>query len=827
MKKIAILLLLLCCTQYLAAQKMTDDQVIEYVMSAQEKGLSQQQIAKDLLRRGVSMDQVNRIKRKMESQEKNGMGSTLTEKMRTRTAPKKNGAIELQSDKDAVKNMKVSERETMMGEEIGFLFPDSTMMYMMQDTKKKEIFGHRIFQNKDVAFEASYNLPTPTNYKLGAGDEVSIDIWGASQSTIQETISPDGNIYIENLGPVHLSGLTVSQANQHLKKQLGQIYSSINGDSPESNIRLSLAQNRTIQVHVMGEVENPGTYAMSSFATIFNALYQAGGVNEVGTLREIKVFRNDKLVATYDVYDFILNGNSNMGIRLEDNDVVTVDAYKSLVSVTGHVKRPMYYEMLDNESLDQLLKYAGGFTGNAYKEDVRLIRNGKREREIYTLNASEQQEFILADGDSVSVDSIMPSFANMVEVRGAVYRPGQFQMNGRVNTVKELIECAGGLKDDAFLNRAILNRRNPNNTMENLAINLENLMNGTDSDVILRKNDILLVPSIFDMQEVQTVTIFGEIAFPGTYEYVDNMSIEDFIVNAGGLTEAASTAKVDVARRVKNSWATSATDTISHTYSFAINEGLVVEGDPNFTLKPFDEVYVRKSPGYFKQENVTVEGEVLFGGTYALTKKNQRLSELVASAGGLTPQAYAKGARLVRAMTEEEKVLLETTLETSLQMAKDKEDSISIRNKIMNQTDYPVGIELDKALAKPGSDVDVTLRNGDRLIIPQYSNTVKMSGEVMYANTVSYKKGKPLSYYLDQAGGYSIEAKKSKAYIVYMNGTVARANKMNRNAVQPGCEIVVPKKDRERLKTTEILSLGSTSASLATVIIALTNIIRR
>lgn len=827
MKKIAILLLLLCCTQYLAAQKMTDDQVIEYVMDAQEKGLSQQQIAKDLLRRGVSMDQVNRIKRKMESQEKNGMGSTMTEKKRTRTAPKDNGVVELQSDKDAVKNMKAPKRETMFSEEIGFLFPDSTVMYMMQETKKKEIFGHRIFQNKNVTFEASYNLPTPTNYKLGPGDEVSIDIWGASQSTIQETISPDGNIYIENLGPVHLSGLTVSQANSHLKKQLGQIYSSINGETPESNIRLSLAQNRTIQVHVMGEVENPGTYAMSSFATIFNALYQAGGVNEVGTLREIKVFRNDKLVATYDVYDFILNGNSNLGIRLEDNDVVTVDAYKNLVSVTGHVKRPMYYEMLDNESLSQLLKYAGGLSGNAYKEDVRLIRNGKREREIYTLNTSEQQEFIVTDGDSVSVDSIMPSFANMVEVRGAVYRPGQFQMNGRVNTVKELIECAGGLKDDAFMNRAILNRRNPNNTMENLAINLENLMSGTDNDVILRKNDVLLIPSIFDMQEVQTVTIFGEVAFPGTYEYVDNMSIEDFIVNAGGLTEAASTAKVDVARRVKNSWATSASDTISHTYSFAISEGLVVEGDPNFTLKPFDEVYVRKSPGYFKQENVTIEGEVLFGGTYALTKKNQRLSELVTSAGGLTPQAYAKGARLVRAMTEEEKVLLETTLETSLQTAKDKEDSISIRNKIMNQTDYPVGIELDKALAKPGSDVDVTLRNGDKLIIPQYSNTVKMSGEVMYANTVSYKKGKPLSYYLDQAGGYSTEAKKSKAYIVYMNGTVARANKMNRNAVQPGCEIVVPKKDKERLKTTEILSLGSTSASLATVIIALTNIIRR
>lgn len=827
MKKFTILLLLLCCAQYLSAQKMTDDQVVEYVMTAQEKGMSQQDIAKDLLRRGVSMDQVNRIKRKMESQNKNGMGSTLTEKMRTRTAPKQNGAVELQRDKDVVKNLNTAERENMLGNEIGFLFSDSTMMYMMQEEKKKEIFGHRIFQNKNVSFEASYNLPTPTNYKLGPGDEVAIDIWGASQSTVQQTISPDGNIYIENFGPVHLGGLTVAQANSYLKKQLGQIYSSINGDTPESNIRLSLAQNRTIQVHVMGEVENPGTYTMSSFATIFNALYQAGGVNEVGTLREIKVYRNDKQVATYDVYDFILNGNSNMGIRLEDNDVVTIDAYKNLVSVTGHVKRPMYYEMLDDESLAQLLKYAGGFASNAYKEDVRLIRNGKREREIFTLNASEQQDFLLVDGDSVSVDSIMPSFANMVEIRGAVYRPGQFQMNGRVNTVKQLIECAGGLKDEAFTNRVILNRRNPNNTMENLAINLENLMNGIDEDVALRKNDVLLIPSIFDMQEVQTVTIFGEVAFPGTYEYVENMSVEDFIVKAGGLTEAASTAKIDVARRVKNSWATSANDTISHTFSFAISDGLVVEGNPGFTLMPFDEVYVRKSPGYYKQENVTIEGEVLFGGTYALTKKNQRLSELVASAGGLTPQAYAKGARLVRAMTEEEKLLMETTLETSLQMAKDKEDSVSIRNKIMSQTDYPVGIELEKALEKPGSDVDVTLRNGDKLIIPQYSNTVKMSGEVMYMNTVSYKKGKGLNYYLDQAGGYSTEAKKSKAYIVYMNGTVARANKMNRNAIQPGCEIVVPKKDKERLKTTEILSLSSTSASLATVIIALTNILRR
>ena len=644
---------------------------------------------------------------------------------------------------------------------------------------------------------------------------------------MQETISPDGNIYVENLGPVHLSGLTITQANNHLKRQFGQIYSGINGDAPNSNISLSLAQNRTIQVHVMGEVENPGTYTMSSFATIFNALYQGGGVNEVGTLREVKVYRGEKMVATYDVYDFILNGHSNMGVRLEDNDVVTVDAYKNLVSVTGCVKRPMYYEMLETESVAQLLKYAGGYQGNAYKEDVRLIRNGKREREIYTLNVDEQQSFVLADGDSISVDSIMPSFANMVEVKGAVYRPGQFQMNGRVKTVKQLIECAGGLKDDAFMNRAILNRRNPNNTLDNLAVNLTDLMEGRIEDIALRKNDVLFVPSLFDMQEVQTVTIYGEVAFPGVYQYMDNMTVEDFIVNAGGLNEGASTARVDVARRVKDAKATTASDTITLTYSFSLSDELQVKENPNFTLKPFDEVYVRKSPGYYKQENVIVEGEVLFDGTYALIKKNQRLSELVQNAGGLTPQAYPEGARLVRQMTDEELQRLEVTVETALQTAKNEEDSINIRNTLANQVSYPVGIELHKALEKPGSAADITLRDGDRLIVPQFSNTVKMSGEVMYANTVAYQKGRRLNYYLDQAGGYGDEAKKSKVYVVYLNGTVSRANRLNSGLIKPGCEIVVPKKNKERLKTTEILSLGSTSASLATVIITLTNILRK
>lgn len=828
MKRFFILIIsALLCVCVTNAQKMTDEQVIEYVVEAQAKGSNQQQIASDLLRRGVTMDQVNRIRRKMESQEQNGLGMTLDKKSRMRTAPQENGAIKLQQTEE-LKSMEMSKDE-MMGNEIGFLFPDSATMQMaMEEEKnKKEIFGHRIFQNKEVAFEAAYNLPTPPDYKLGPGDEVAIDIWGASESSIQDVISPDGNIYVDGLGPVHLSGLTVTQANNYLKRQFGKIYSSINDGEHNSDIRLTLAQNRTIQVHVMGEVENPGTYVMSSFATIFNALYQAGGVNEVGTLRDVKVFRGDKPIATYDVYDFILNGNVDAGIRLEDNDVVSVDAYRNLVCVSGNVKRPMYYEMLDTESVSQLLKYAGGFSGNAYKEDVRLIRNGKREREIYILDAMEQQSFMITDGDSISVDSIMATFANMVEVKGAVYRPGQFQMDGRVTTVKQLIECAGGLKDEAFMNRAILNRRNPNHTMDNLAFNLGELMAGNIEDISLQKNDVLLISSIFDMQEVQTITIYGEVAFPGVYEFAENMSIEDFIFKAGGLNDAASTARVDVSRRVKNSNAITTSDTITQTFSFSLEEGLVVGSNTAFVLNPFDEVYVRKSPGYYVQENVVLEGEVLFPGTYALTQKNQCLSEIIKSAGGLTPQAYPEGARLLRSMSEEERQRLEYEIEAELETAKTAQDSARIRNTMLNKMTYSVGIELHKALAKPGETADITLRKGDRLIIPQFTNTVKMSGEIMYANTVAFKQGKRLNYYLDQAGGYSDKANKSKVYIVYMNGTVARAKKNSTKLIQPGCEIVVPKKTKTPLKTTEILSLGSTSASLATVIITLTNILSR
>lgn len=779
----------------LFAQQMSDEQVVEYVVNAQSEGQSQDQIVSELLKRGVTMAQYNRIRKKVdETKKRNIAGGEDNEDFRMRTAVNNEYSRELEEGQ----------------------------------SRGKEIFGHRMFQNKEIAFEASYNLPTPSNYKLGAGDQIVIDVWGASQSSVQKTISPDGIINVDNLGPIHLSGLTIEQANKVLKEEFGSIFSGINGETPISNMRLSLAQNRSIQVHVMGEVVNPGTYMMSSFATIFNALYQAGGVNEVGTLRAVKVYRKDKLVATYDVYDFILNGNSNAGIRLEDNDVVTVDVCKNLVAVTGSVKRPMYYEMLDTETVSQLLKYAGGLNGNAYKENVRLIRNGIREREIYILNVDEQQEFMIADGDSVSIDSIMSTFANMVEVKGAVYRPGQYQMDDCMNTVKQLIECAGGLKDEAFLNRAILNRRKANNTMENLSVNLDQLMNGAGDDIILRKNDVLYIPNIFDLQENQTVHILGEVLFPGTYEFADNMSVEDLIVLAGGLTEAASTVKIEVARRIKNSRATQDNDTLSYSYLFSVGEDLIVNGDSNFTLQPFDQVFVRKSPRSIGQENMLVEGEVVFPGNYNLVSKKMRLSQIVEMAGGLTSSACVEDAQMERLMSAKELEMYKESLENQLRIAKNTSDSLRISQLLAEEVkSYKLVIDLKKALEEPGSEYDIVLENGDRLYLPRYSPVVKIYGAVQQENIVMFESNKKLRYYINQAGGFSEMANKRNIYIMYSDGSLSKARKIGQSNVKPGCSIYVPtKEERSRMSTGELLGLGSTVASLATVVMALVNMIK-
>lgn len=812
---ITLFFLIFVLSGVVMAQQMSDDQVIQYVKEANKSGKSQKQITTELLRRGVTKEQVSRIQQKYsESNTVSNKSNEMPSQLRQRTLVDDGGGQRRTTDYSEV---------GMLDETVGGRVDNRADNTATTDNAS-QIFGHDVFTNRNLTFEPSINLATPVDYRLGPGDEVIIDVWGASENTIRQSISPEGTIQVSGLGPVQLSGMTVKDANAYLQREFSKIYSGISGSEPTSQIKLTLGDIRTIQINIMGEVAVPGTYTLSSFSSVFHALYRAGGVNKIGSLRSIKVVRNGKTIADLDVYDYLMKGKMKDDIRLQEGDVIIVNPYESLVRIAGKVKRPMFYEMKPTETVATILNYAGGFTGDAYKKAVRIIRKSGREHQVYNVDEMDYSVFRLDDGDSISVDAVLKRFENRVEIRGAVYRSGLYELSGTVNTVKQLIKKAEGLRGDAFLNRALLDRENEDLSHEVIAVDLGGLLKGTVADIPLQKNDILYIPSIHDLKEEETISIHGEVASPGTFLFSKNMTIEDLLVQSGGLLEAAATTKVDITRRIKDPKSISFSSVLGKTYSFDIKDGLVVGGEGDFHLEPFDEVYVRKSPAYRKQQNVVVAGEVLFGGNYALVKKNERLSDLISKAGGITPDAYVKGARLIRKMTEEE----QRRQADAVRMARmgEGKDSISVEKLNISDT-YTVGINLEKAISNPGSDFDLVLREGDVLFIPEYINTVKISGAVMYPNTVLYKRGESLRYYINQAGGYGNLAKKKKAYVVYMNGTVSRLKSRDKKAIEPGCEIIVPsKEEKKRMSTAEILGMGSTTASIAAMIATMVNLFK-
>lgn len=794
------------------AQQMSDDQVVQYVKEAQRTGKSQKQMTTELLRRGVTKEQVARIQKKYAEHSTAADGvENKPSQLRERTS--------LMTDGKAIRGTSYEEAELEEQKEIIDLKRDAKAT---PEAPGSNIFGHSLFSNRNLSFEPSANLATPVNYRLGPGDEVIIDIWGASENTIRQTISPEGTILVRGLGPVHLSGMTVKEANSFLQREFSKIYSGISGTEPNSEIKLTLGDIRTIQINIMGEVSVPGTYTLSAFSTVFHALYRAGGVNRIGSLRSIKVVRDGKTFADLDVYDFIMKGKMKDDIRLQEGDVIIVDPYQSLVEIVGKVKRPMFYEMKPTETVATILNYAGGFTGDAYKKAIRLVRKSGREHQVFNVDEMDYSVFRLDDGDMITIDAVLDRFENRVEVRGAVYRAGLYQLDGTVNTVKQLIKKAEGLRGDAFLNRVIIDREHEDLSHEIIAIDLGGLLNGTIADIPLQKNDILYIPSITDLKEEETVAIYGEVANPGTFLFSKNMTIEDLLVQAGGLLEEAATTRVEVTRRIKDPKSTSFSSVLGKTFTFDIKDGFIVGGNAeNFYLEPFDAVYIRRSPAYRRQQNVVVAGEVLFSGSYSLLKKNERLSDLVSKAGGVTPDAYVKGARLIRKLSDEER----RRQNDAIRMAQNGEgkDSISIQRLNLSET-YTVGIDLEKALANPKSDFDLFLREGDVLYIPEYVNTVKISGSVMYPNTVVYQKGKNLKFYINQAGGYGNMAKKKKVYVVYMNGTVSRLKARNASAIEPGCEIIVPSKaEKKHMAMAEILGISSTTATIAAMVATMAN----
>lgn len=840
MRKYLFLLgmMLLTCTSMTAQSSMTDNQIMDYVIEQNAKGVSRQQIVTQLMQRGVTIDQLRRIQKKYQKQIKNGAlgaeditAGSKAVKNRMREANGEKREEQVKKDKQNASQFRVKDgkksnqiqRHTYdeddkdfveMDEAIDFMMPDS-LKYELDEQKseKRKIFGHDVFNNKNLTFESSMNLATPQNYVLGPGDEVNVDIWGASQESITESVSPDGTITIEGIGVVKLGGLSVSQAKAKLKRVLGPRYQG-------SNIDLTLGQTRTITIGVMGEVKVPGTYTMSAFATVYNALYMAGGPNEIGTLRNVKVYRKGKLLSNVDVYDFLLNGKLSGDVRLQDNDVITVSPYEALVNITGKVKRPMFYEMKENESAATLLRYAGGFTGDAYTKAIRVNRKAGAGYSVFSIGEFDMNSFKLMDEDSVSVDSTLNRYQNMVEIRGAVFRPGMYQVGGEINSVKALVEAAAGVTEEAISQHAVMHRTKADRSLEMLSLDIRGILEGTVPDVPLRNEDVIYVASRQERNEKKTVTINGEVAYPGVYRYAENETLEDLIIQAGGPTEAASLAKVDVARRITNPNSTEAGDQIAQNFSFKLNPDFTISEQPDFTLQPFDEVYVRRSPDYNEQQNVTIEGEVQFSGNYALSSKGQRLSEVIKMAGGLTNQAYAEGTKLLRQMTSEERDMMETMLRTAQRNSGN--DSIDVK-KLMTNTTYPVGIELDKALKNPGTDDDPILREGDRIVVPRYDGTVKINGEVLFPNTVYFKEGKSTDYYINLAGGTTSTAKKSMTVIIYMNGMVARADRKHKP--RPGCQIVVPTKSRRKgMSLPEILSIGSSTASIATMIATIANL---
>ena len=784
-----------------AAAQMTDDAVIEYVKDGLANGKSQNDLLKELVASGVTKEQALRIKKAMET-ENAGMGGimgrTTQQERRRRNAP---GAIQYSA---------VDVQEDV-----------NTEVQEVENASEKVIFGHNIFSNRKLTFAPSLNIPTPENYRLGAGDEIIIDVWGSNEATIRQTISPDGFINIPNLGVLSLNGMTVKEAEKYLRRKLSQIY-PVEGDGAASDFKLTLGSIRTIQVNVTGEVEVPGTYSISSLSNVYNALYLAGGINELGSLRKVQLVRNGKQKAEVDLYDFILNGVLPDGIILQDGDVINVPLYGSLVNIEGSVKRPMYYEMKEGETVQDILDYSGGFAGDAYRSNVNIVRQNGIEYQVYTVDSPLFSAFILKDGDAVTVGALIDRYENRLEVKGAVYRPGIYQLGDDIRTVSELIAKADGLKGDAFTARALIHREREDLTLEVISVDVKAILAGQAPDVLLQRNDILYIPSIYDLNDVGTITIEGEVASPGTFVFEDNMTIEDLIMQAGGLLESASTVRIDVSRRIKNPASTALPDSIANVFTRSFQDGYVISNELDFVLQPYDYVNVRRSPGYAAQGKVRVSGEVIFPGEYVLTHKNERLSDLVKRAGGLNNWAYVRGARLIRHTLAEER----NRTRAGMTVLTTGKDSVNVENLDLDES-YSVGIDLEAALSAPGSDADLVLRQDDLLLIPEYINTVKISGNVMYPNVVAYNSGMTVRDYVTMAGGYGYRSKKNKAYIVYMNGTIARARQMSKGVVEPGCEIVIPQKRDKDFDVTSLMSVATTSSSIATMLATIMNLIMK
>lgn len=815
-KYVLCFLLMLLGTVSVLAQGMTDSQVLNYVKSRHRAGASQSQIVTGLMQRGVKIDQIRRLRDQYQGQ--------VTDEGKIRSAMEDRDNTKLNANNDGTE---FQELNTAKLNTTGEIYEDADEDHddaeldvqsesrVAGDINGKRIFGHDIFRRRNLTFEPNDNIPTPQDYVLGPGDVIVVDIYGVSQRTLSLTVSHEGTVRIPDVGLVSLSGLTVAAAQQRLRATLGARYQS-------SDLKLTVSQHRTIMINIMGAVPRPGTYHLSAYATVFYALYRAGGISQLGTLRDIKVVRNGRVITHVDMYDFILTGKMTGNIRLHDDDVIQVDPYINVVGISGNVKRPMFYEMKEGETVATLLRYAGGFTSGAHKSSIHVQRQSGERYEVHDVNEFDFAAFKLEDGDVLSVDGMINRYENMVEIKGAVFRPGQFQLGGNVTTVRGLINAAEGLTEDAFTSHAVLHRLKEDRSLEVVPVDVKGVMDGTVADIPLQNEDVLFIMTQEDLRQERTLTITGYVMSPGTYQFADNVTIEDLIVMAGGLRDQASLERVDVSRRILDPHSTKKTREIAKSFTFDIKDGLVIDEGRRFVLEPYDVVHVRRSPAFHTARHITISGEVNYEGSFTLENKDMRLTDAINMAGGLTETAYLKGARLVRTTNDEERVRRRLTLQNIRNILTDERDSVAWR-KMDLDNHYPVAIDLEAALKNPGSDADIILREGDRIYVPEYDPIVKISGDVMLPNTVFYDQNMSIKKYVKMAGGYGDRARKSKVFIVYQNGTIGL--KKDGAKPEPGCEIIVPSKERrDPINWTTVLQGLTPLASLATLVVALTKL---
>lgn len=819
-----ILLALLCFTMLsgiVMAQGMSDDQVLAFIASEAKAGTGQAQIVTKLMQKGVKIDQIRRLRNQYDKQISNrGLSSAAdgavkmaAERMKANTDGTTSQELTTARvgttgivEKDAAADVQNVEKDVQATQGTA------------PDANGKQVFGRDIFSQANPSFQPNANMPIPDSYVLGAGDQVVVDIYGASQQTLVHTISPEGTITIQGYGPVHLSGLTVAGAQSKLRSTLGSRYKS-------SNMQVKVGNTRTIQVNIMGEVRAPGTYHLSSFANIFYALYRAGGPSNLGTLRNIQVYRNGRLVTVVDLYEYILNGRLAGNIALQDNDVIQVPTYECLVGITGNIKRPMFYEMRKTETVATLIKYAGDFSGDAHKKSVRLVRQSGDRYQVFNVEEFDMANFTLEDGDAVTVDGMLNRFENTVEVKGAVFRPGQFQLNSKIFSVRSLIEAAEGLTEDAYTEHAVLHRLKEDRTLEIVPVDVKGIMEGTVADIPLKNEDVLFIMTQEDLRQDRTFTIRGQVMTPGKYQYHENTTIEDLIVMAGGLTDHASLMRVEVSRMLRDPLAVKKSDRYGQKFTFDLKDGLVIDHERKFVLEPYDHVTVFPSPVFNQARLVTVTGEVQWEGSFAMEMKKTRLSDVIQMAGGVTENAYLRGATLLRRMNDDERRRMQATLATVRNLLHEKGDSVSYE-KLDLDNNYPVYIDLEKAVNNPGCDADILVRDSDQIFVPEYDPIVRVSGDVMFPNTFYFEEGKDYKHYVYEAGGFGQRAKKSRSFIVYQNGKAGLIKKGAKP--EPGCEIViVSKKKKQPFRMAEVTGALAGLTSLASMVTAVGVMVRK